>query len=185
MSEPMTIRMLGLEVIDALDAAAHDPGHPHADRLAGLEWWIPVAVADVVMAVLARHAGERILNDEDLPVVPLPDSGDYMRYKLDWELAAFDRMVLRPWVWNMRGDPRVAGLNQQKRAREGYPEEWWAYAICDNPAVADSLAAALQAEGHAQAERFGERCVWLASRGVGGPPPDTSRGPIPPAKELE
>lgn len=30
------------------------------------------AVVDLVMAVLARHVGETIVNDEDLPVKPLP-----------------------------------------------------------------------------------------------------------------
>jgi hypothetical protein len=39
-----------------------------------LHWKTRERVADIVMGVLARHVGEVIQNDGDLPVVPLPRS---------------------------------------------------------------------------------------------------------------
>jgi hypothetical protein len=36
-----------------------------------LRWQVKHAVVDVVMGVLARHAGSTIENDADLPVAPL------------------------------------------------------------------------------------------------------------------
>lgn len=37
-----------------------------------IDWRVQDRLADVVMGILARHAGKLIENDRDLPVVPLP-----------------------------------------------------------------------------------------------------------------
>lgn len=39
-----------------------------------LPWGTQSKIVDIVMAVLARHSGEVIKNDEDLPVTPLQNS---------------------------------------------------------------------------------------------------------------
>ncbi len=37
-----------------------------------IDWRVQGRLADVVMGILARHAGKVIENDRDLPVLPLP-----------------------------------------------------------------------------------------------------------------
>ncbi|MBI5510932.1 MAG: hypothetical protein HY903_19395 [Deltaproteobacteria bacterium] len=57
-----TVRELGGEVFAALE------DHPDL----GVDWKARNAVVDLLMGVLARHDGARIVNDPDLPVTPLP-----------------------------------------------------------------------------------------------------------------
>ena len=42
---------------------------------AGERWELLGKFVDVMMGVLARHAGDVIVNDSDLPVEPLPRKG--------------------------------------------------------------------------------------------------------------
>jgi hypothetical protein len=58
-----TIRQLGGEIWIELQAVVPEP---EAD------WRTWDTIIEVVMAVLARHAGTTIENDHDLPVTPLP-----------------------------------------------------------------------------------------------------------------
>jgi hypothetical protein len=57
-----TIRELGGEIWAEL---SHIPEED-------IRWQVKSAVIDLVMAVLARHSGMVLENDEDLPVEPLP-----------------------------------------------------------------------------------------------------------------
>jgi len=57
-----TIRELGGEIAAELFRL------PESD----LPWQTQHKIVDIVMDVLARHAGQSIENDEDLPVTPLP-----------------------------------------------------------------------------------------------------------------
>jgi hypothetical protein len=58
-----SVRELGGEIWAELD--------PRLDAL-GVPWEAESGVVDLVMAVLARYDGYRIVNDADLPVEPLP-----------------------------------------------------------------------------------------------------------------
>jgi hypothetical protein len=42
-----------------------------------LDWQIKNRIVDLVMGVVARHAGAAIMNDTDLPVLPLPARGNH------------------------------------------------------------------------------------------------------------
>lgn len=57
-----TVREIGGEVWSELQNSEL------ADKI---EWDARNAIVDLVMGVLARHAGKRLENDEDLPVAPL------------------------------------------------------------------------------------------------------------------
>jgi len=61
-SPTRTVRELGGEVWSELERCdvAHD-----------VDWRVRNAIVDLVMGVLARHAGKQIENDADLPVTPL------------------------------------------------------------------------------------------------------------------
>ena len=59
-----TVRELGGEVWAELARLPEDE----------LPWGARDRIIDVVMGVLARHAGAEIKNDSDLPVTPLPRS---------------------------------------------------------------------------------------------------------------
>lgn len=61
-----TVRELGGEVWAEAQAI---PG-------VGANWELVNKFVDVVMRVLARHTGAVIENESDLPVAPLPHSGD-------------------------------------------------------------------------------------------------------------
>jgi hypothetical protein len=63
-----TIREFGGEVAAEITIRLRDSQH----CLAQMDWRHKEAIIDVVMGVLARHAGTKIVNDEDLPVAPLP-----------------------------------------------------------------------------------------------------------------
>ena len=58
----VNIRLLGGEIFAALFRSRNDD----------LSWEEHGRVVDVVMGVLARHAGEELVNDPALPVAPLP-----------------------------------------------------------------------------------------------------------------
>src|SRR6266545_1441265 len=61
-----TIRELGGEILGELFSMPPDQ----------LRWDVRNVVVDVVMGVLARHAGTTLENDPDLPVAARPRSGD-------------------------------------------------------------------------------------------------------------
>jgi len=42
--------------------------------ISDIDFRVTQELSDLVMGVLARHAGSTIINDEDLPVTPLKDS---------------------------------------------------------------------------------------------------------------
>ena len=63
-----TIRELGGEIWAEIQICVRDPQHP----LAQMDWRHLAPITDIVMGVLARHNGTAIVNDEDLPVAPLP-----------------------------------------------------------------------------------------------------------------
>lgn len=60
--EEMSVRAFGEAFRAKLDATSEIRLRPEVKR----------AVLDVIMGVLARHAGTKLLNDSDLPVTPLP-----------------------------------------------------------------------------------------------------------------
>ena len=62
------VRELGGEIWGELVIRARDPQHP----LAAMDFQCLSPIIDVVMGVLARHDGTVIVNDDDLPVAPLP-----------------------------------------------------------------------------------------------------------------
>jgi hypothetical protein len=62
--EAKTIRELGGEIAAELFRI------PESE----LPWGTQSKIVDIVMGVLARHSGEVIKNDEDLPVAPLQHS---------------------------------------------------------------------------------------------------------------
>jgi hypothetical protein len=63
-----TIREVGGEIAAEITIRLRDPQHP----LAQMDGRHKETIIDVVMGVLARHAGAKIVNDEGLPVAPLP-----------------------------------------------------------------------------------------------------------------
>ena len=66
MTEPLqtrTVRELGGEIWAELTYAFRDDIH----------WQTLDSAVDVIMGVLARHDGVTVMNDEDLPVTPLPE----------------------------------------------------------------------------------------------------------------
>lgn len=60
-----TVRELGGEIWSELEKA---------DVAQQVDWQVRNAIVDLVMGVLARHAGKRLENDSDLPVTPLARS---------------------------------------------------------------------------------------------------------------
>jgi hypothetical protein len=64
----VTVRELGGEIWSELGCRSQEAG----DKLAGLHWQKTEAITDLIMAILARHAGKCIKNDEDIPITPLP-----------------------------------------------------------------------------------------------------------------
>lgn len=64
-SSTRTVRELGGEIWSELEKA---------DVAQQVDWQVRNAIIDLVMGVLARHAGKRLENDADLPVVPLARS---------------------------------------------------------------------------------------------------------------
>jgi hypothetical protein len=69
---PRTIRELGAEIADEISAKRHAAKAEEGSPFSNIGWQAEIAIVDLVMAVLARHAGKRLVNDADLPVVPLP-----------------------------------------------------------------------------------------------------------------
>jgi hypothetical protein len=63
-----TIRELGGEIDAEIMMLSRDPKHPFAQ----MDWRHIAPIVELVMGVLARHNGTVIVNDEDLPVPPLP-----------------------------------------------------------------------------------------------------------------
>lgn len=57
-----TVRELGGEIYSELDQRIADEK---------VSWQTKTEIVDLIMGVLARHAGSRIENDEGLPVAPL------------------------------------------------------------------------------------------------------------------
>jgi hypothetical protein len=57
-----TVRELGGEIWSELEKA---------DVAQQVDWQVRNAIVDLVMGVLARHAGKRLENDADFPVTPL------------------------------------------------------------------------------------------------------------------
>jgi hypothetical protein len=60
-----TVRELGGEIWAELR---------NAELAQQIDWQVRNAIVDLIMGVLARHAGKRLENDSDLPVTPLPRS---------------------------------------------------------------------------------------------------------------
>jgi hypothetical protein len=57
-----TVRELGGEIWAELEKA---------EVAQQVDWQVRNAIVDLIMGVLARHAGKRLENDADLPVTPL------------------------------------------------------------------------------------------------------------------
>ena len=68
-----TVRELGGEIWAELQMRMQQGD----EQFSQLDYQTLDLVIDLAMAVLARHTGEEIVNDEDLPVTPLPN--DYPR----------------------------------------------------------------------------------------------------------
>jgi hypothetical protein len=64
------IRELGGEINGEITRRQRDPNHP----LSKVGWEEGGKIVDLIMAVLARHIGEQLADDPELPVVPLPPS---------------------------------------------------------------------------------------------------------------
>jgi hypothetical protein len=64
-SSTRTVRELGGEIWAELRTA---------ELAQQIDWQVRGAFVELVMGLLARHAGKRLENDSDLPVTPLPRS---------------------------------------------------------------------------------------------------------------
>jgi hypothetical protein len=70
MDQEVTVRELGGEIWAEI-AMLRNRGISHFETL---ESDILSATIDLIMGVLARHSGSVLVNDQDLPVTPLPSS---------------------------------------------------------------------------------------------------------------
>jgi hypothetical protein len=69
-NKPSNIRELGGEIIGEVTRRQRDPNH----ALSKVGWEDAGRIVDLVMSVLARHVGEQLADDPELPVPPLPVS---------------------------------------------------------------------------------------------------------------
>jgi hypothetical protein len=67
-----TVRELGGEVW--AEITQRQNGVVSESLIGDVDFRVTQELSDLVMGVLARHAGSTIVNDEDLPVTPLEDS---------------------------------------------------------------------------------------------------------------
>jgi len=72
-----TIREIGGEFFWELERAIRAGELRGDDRYEGFRWDTRGYVIDLMMAVLARHEGETMTNDQDIPVEPLPVTERY------------------------------------------------------------------------------------------------------------
>ena len=63
---------MAIELGDELDTLIREAGKTTDSPMKGFDWRMKIVVIDTLMGVLARHSGMVIVNDEDLPVTPLP-----------------------------------------------------------------------------------------------------------------
>ena len=76
MAEERTIREIGGEVWGEIELARRHAERENSDAFAVFDWTTSHLVVDIVMGVLACHAGKLLTNDADLPVEPLAISDE-------------------------------------------------------------------------------------------------------------